>query len=136
MMRLNVIKQIRTNNFNDEQLMLKITAMWQEANQKLHRYDQPIYAVYHDYEGDYRGDYSLSVAVENKRIGKSVIKLPQDDNYEVFPVNPPDDKGIVKTWNQIWKLEDTRKLNRKYTYDFELYYPNGDVEIHIALIRQ
>jgi predicted transcriptional regulator YdeE len=45
-------------------------------------------------------------------------------------------KAVVETWQKIWSSDKT--LNRKYTYDFEVYGEksqnglNSEVEIYIA----
>ncbi|MFS0647164.1 hypothetical protein [Siminovitchia sp. 179-K 8D1 HS] len=39
----------------------------------------------------------------------------------------------MKTWKRIWELEEAGLLERVYTYDFEKYLPNGEIEIHIAI---
>ncbi|MEN1969208.1 hypothetical protein WMZ97_14175 [Lentibacillus sp. N15] len=44
-----------------------------------------------------------------------------------------DEQGILNTWSKIWEQEESGALERAYSYDFEKYYPNGEIEIHIAL---
>lgn len=90
-----------------------------------------MYGVYYDYESDYKGDYSLSVAIENE-FGESFIEIPKNKKYKIFKVDTIDEKGILNTWNEIWKQQETGLLKRAYSYDFEKYFPNGDIEIHIA----
>jgi len=41
---------------------------------------------------------------------------------------------MFKTWSKIWKQEETGLLERAYTYDFEKYSPNGEIEIHIGAV--
>lgn len=125
-MRLHLVNHIRTNNFNDPKIMQKIKKLWEEATQELQDYNNYIYGVYYDYESDYKGDYCLSVAI-TKPYGENVITIPTNELYEIFKVDTTD------TWRKIWRLEDNKKLRRAYSYDFEKYYPNGEVEIHIAV---
>jgi predicted transcriptional regulator YdeE len=46
-------------------------------------------------------------------------------------------KAVVETWQEIWSSD--KSLNRKYTYDFEVYGEksqnglNSEVEIYIAM---
>ena len=47
--------------------------------------------------------------------------------------NTSDEQGIFKTWKKIWDQEDSGLLERAYTYDFEKYTPNGEIEIYIAI---
>jgi predicted transcriptional regulator YdeE len=61
-MKLFIIDSIRTNNFHDEQMMEQIKTMQENAFRKLEHHLNNVYGVY--YESDYRGDYSLSIAIE------------------------------------------------------------------------
>lgn len=65
-MKLSIINSMRTNNFNDERIMQKITELWKEASERLTKNESITYGVYYEYESDYKGDYSLSVAIEDK----------------------------------------------------------------------
>lgn len=131
-MKLYVVDSIRTNNFHDGQLMGKITTMWEEAYRHLGQHQDDIFGVYYDYESDYKGDYSLSVAIED-RFGETCIEIPKSENYKVFKVDASDEQGVVKTWGKIWEQEEAGLLARAYSYDFEKYLPNGEIEIHIAV---
>ncbi len=133
-MELKVIEKIRTNNFNDEHVMQKITDMWKNASNVLTNKNENIYGLYHEYESDYRGDYTLCVAVEG--IDKSSVSIPEDTKYEVFKVNTNDEQSIFNTWNEIWKKEDGNQLNWAYTYDFEKYYPDGNIDIYISVKKK
>lgn len=128
---LKIIKEIRTNNFNDEDVMKKITDMWKDASSELSNDKGNIYGLYHEYESDYKGDYTLCVSIECDN--ESSIVVPDDAKYEVFKVNTDDEQGIFKTWKEIWKKEEEGQLKRAYTYDFEKYYPEGRIDIYIAV---
>lgn len=130
-MDLRIINSVRTNNFNDDRMMEKIAGLWKEASNHLSQ-DMIIYGLYHDYENDYRGDYTLSIAIEESK-GKPSLKIPKDGNYEIFNVDTTDEQGTVNTWKTIWERENSSTLKRAYTYDFEKYYPNGEIEIYIAI---
>ncbi|WP_240376181.1 GyrI-like domain-containing protein [Bacillus piscicola] len=130
-MDLTLINTIRTNNFNDEQVMQKITDMWKGASVDLSQHEGNTYGLYHEYESDYKGDYTLSVAIEGK--SESSITIPEDIEYEVFKVDTDSEQGILNTWNKIWNKEKEGQLERAYTYDFEKYYPNGSIDIYIAV---
>ncbi|WP_350445795.1 effector binding domain-containing protein [Peribacillus simplex] len=56
-----------------------------------------------------------------------------DQEYAVFEYLQ-DEHSIAETWKKIWQLEEEKKLNRKYSLEFEKYYPAGKVEIHIAIL--
>ncbi|MFC0302194.1 GyrI-like domain-containing protein [Virgibacillus soli] len=130
-MELKVIEKIRTNNFNDELVMQKITDMWKNASTVLAGKNEVVYGLYHEYESNYRGDYTLCVAVEGK--DKTKLVIPNDTRYEVFNVDTNDEKGVFNTWTKIWEKEEVGQLKRAYTYDFEKYYPDGGIEISIAI---
>lgn len=131
-MKLFLVNSIRTNNFNDKEMMGKIKTMWEEAYRNLEQHQSSIYGVYYDYESNYKGDYSLSVAIGD-RYGQSFIEIPKNEKYKIFKVDTSDELGVVKTWKRIWELEEAGLLERVYTYDFEKYLPNGEIEIHIAI---
>ncbi|MCH1626716.1 GyrI-like domain-containing protein [Ferdinandcohnia quinoae] len=129
-MKLKLINSVRTNNFNDKEIMDKIKALWEDATRSLQNYQNSIFGVYFDYESNYKGDYSLAVAIEDV---EASFGIPDTENYTVFKVDTTDKQGIFKAWSNIWQLEEHGELNRAYTIDFEKYHPNGDVEIHIAV---
>lgn len=131
MMQVYLVNSIRTNNFNDDQMMEKIKIMWKEASQSLTDEQNCTYGVYYDYESNYKGDYSLGVGIESK--GETMIEIPAPEFYKVFKVDAADEQGIFKAWSKIWNLEETGALHRAYTLDYEKYYPNGEIEIHIAI---
>ncbi|GGB42736.1 AraC family transcriptional regulator [Virgibacillus dakarensis] len=130
-MDLTIINTIRTNNFNDEQVMQKIMDMWKGASAKLSQHEGNIYGLYYEYESDYKSDYTLSVAIEGE--SESSITIPENTKYEVFKVDTDSEQGILDTWNEIWNKEKEGQLDRAYTYDFEKYYPNGNIVIYIAV---
>lgn len=61
---MKVLNSIRTNNFSDEHVMEKISAMCTGASTELSNYKGITYGLYHEYESDYKGDYTLCVAIE------------------------------------------------------------------------
>ncbi|MEK3822961.1 effector binding domain-containing protein [Cytobacillus sp. FSL W8-0315] len=132
LLKLSIINSMRTNNFNDERIMQKITELWKEASERLTKNESITYGVYYEYESDYKGDYSLSVAIEDKN-GETIIDIPKNEKYEIYKVDSSKEQGIYNTWREIWDQEETGSLKRAYSYDFEKYYSNGEVEIHIAI---
>ncbi|MCK6207677.1 AraC family transcriptional regulator [Bacillus infantis] len=131
-MNLTIIKSVRTNNFNDEAIMQKISEMWKEASSILSNQYEVKYGLYYDYESDYKGDYTLSVAIESGN-NDSTVKIPNTTKYEIFEVNTLDELGILNAWREIWDREAKGDLERAYSFDFEKYYPNGQIGIHIAV---
>lgn len=131
-MKLKIIKSIRTNNFSDERVMQKITEMWKEASAHLTNHKNLTYGVYYQYESNYKDNYSLSVAIEDND-GESFIEIPNNEKYEIFKVDTSEEQGIYNTWSKIWEQEEAGTLERAYSNDFEKYYPNGEIEIYIAI---
>ncbi|MEK5440712.1 GyrI-like domain-containing protein [Fredinandcohnia sp. FSL W7-1320] len=131
-MKLFLVNSIRTNNFNDEQIMGKIKNMWEEDYSNLEHHQNSIFGVYYDYESNYKGDYSLSVGIEES-YGKYFIEIPKNEKYEIFKVDTTDEKGVINTWSKIWEQEEAGLLERAYSYDFEKYSTNGEIEIYIAI---
>ncbi|MGG0412250.1 hypothetical protein [Peribacillus simplex] len=54
------------------------------------------------------------------------------NNFVLFNSQIPKQE-LGETWKEIWQLEEEKKLHRKYSLDFEKYYPDGKVEIHIEI---
>ncbi|MEI5905972.1 effector binding domain-containing protein [Bacillus spongiae] len=130
-MELKIINTIRTNNFNDEHIIQKITDMWKSASTELSEHEGNTYGLYYGYASNYQGDYTVSVAIEGENEGS--ITIAEDTKYEVFKVNTDEEQGIFKTWSENWGKEKDGQLERAYTYDFEKYYPDGTVDIYIGV---
>lgn len=128
-----IIDSVRTNNFTDANMIDKIMQLWQQAQQQLSDNTGAVYGVYHQYESDYRGDYTLSIAVEQPRANAATISLNPLDQYRVFIVDGNHEDNVYQMWQQIWGLEQSGQLVRAYDVDFEKYHPDGQVEIYISL---
>ncbi|WP_392562026.1 effector binding domain-containing protein [Orbus sturtevantii] len=130
------VNSVVTNNFTDENMINKIKALWQDAQAKLTDNSGCVYGIYHHYQNDYRGDYTLSIAVDHPIKHFSAIINPNPiDSYAVFEVNSNHEDKIYQTWQHIWALEQDHKIIRAYDVDFEKYYPDGRVEIYISLLK-
>lgn len=127
---LYCLYSMRTNNFNDPRLQEKFEELWEKAAD-LFPLEEPIYALYHEYESDYKGDYTVSLALESQ-LGQAKTKtaeVPKQD-YKIFPATR---ETIPQTWQEIWRLEELGQLNRLYQLDFEKYDPDGEVNIYIGV---
>lgn len=90
-MKLNLLQSIRTNNFNDNQLIEKMERMWKEASSKLKHHKGNVYGVYYDYESNYKGDYSLGVAIndsDSKVVTQKIMEVP-DENIKYLMQTQP-----------------------------------------------
>lgn len=123
-----IIGDIRTNNFTDENLFDKIGSLWNKMNDFNIENDIK-YGVYHQYTSNYRGDYTLTIATETPVSNEKII-IPENE-YKVFECLQ-DEHSISETWKKIWQLED-EKVKQGIQPDYEKYYPDGKVEIHIAI---
>ena len=132
-MILESIATIRTNNFQDKEVIQKIQQLWRDCQKEVAQAfagGQPIYAVYHDYVSDFKGDYSLSLC----RITDAEGDFDTSQQiYEVFEVNTKDSEGIVHAWQKIWEAEEAGTLKREYSIDFEKYEANQTVTIFVAV---
>jgi predicted transcriptional regulator YdeE len=123
--KLYIIDSVETNNFNDSQIMLKISGLWQRVTRTFPKHCVK-YGVYHNYETDFKGNYTLSVAIES---GNGSVPLEIDGEYKIFDVDTAVENSISKTWEKIWNMP----ISRAYTFDFEQYNPDGTIQIYIAV---
>ncbi|MBC1500249.1 hypothetical protein HB943_06505 [Listeria weihenstephanensis] len=119
-----LISETRTNNFTDPDVAVKIGGLWGQA-QKYQQEGANFYGIYADYESDYKGDYTVSVASSFCPFKEAkTISIPAQ-KYHAFPV----EKDVFATWQEIWKTE----LDRSYLFDYEEYSADGSIQIYIGL---
>ena len=121
-------KSIRTNNFNNDPK--KIIDLWQEVMTKFPEYKGDWYGVYHEYESDFKGNYTLTICTDTDIANTNEIIPIESNNYKTFEVTSSYELAYV--WQKIWDLEIKESLNRAYTIDYEKY-SNYEITIHIAL---
>jgi predicted transcriptional regulator YdeE len=128
-----------------------IPALWQRfmqddlANQVPQRSDDPAtYAVYCDYQSDYRGPYTLLLGVAVKH-GAPVpdqmrrTRIPSG-HYASFHVEGDPAQVIWQTWQHINERWDARN-QRRYVADFERYAPEAlpggavKADVVVGLVR-
>ncbi|WP_028593251.1 zinc ribbon domain-containing protein [Paenibacillus assamensis] len=120
---------------------------------------QPLYAVYHQYENEIWGDYNFTIAVPaqdarakasddavtsnhaNADQTQAALTLPEAE-YAVFLTRSgPVMEVVAEAWHGIWKWQSETGRKRSYSGDFELYCADkvvngvGEVEIYIAVER-
>ena len=98
--------------------------------------DETIYAIYTDYESDYTGRYKAIIGVRVNELNEIPIGMVGrafgGGTYKRFIAEGEMPHAMVKQWRYIWKND--KKLNRKYTADFEVYNQDSEVvEILIAI---
>ncbi len=111
------------------------------SEQIINKSKPDVFALYTDYESDYRGSYTAIIGhkVDSlDRIPEGLIgRAFSGGNFLKIIAKGKMPDAIVNTWNKIWEDEST--LNRSYTVDFEVYGPksqNGDaseVELFLAV---
>ena len=149
MTRINDFKiigiSVRTTNQNNQSAQ-DIGNLWgQFYADKLfdkipNKLSNDIYSIYTDYKSDFTGDYTTIVGLKVN----SLDTIPEGligrqfpaGNFVQFIAKGQTPKAVLDTWTSIW--EQDKELNRKYSYDFEVYGvksqrgENSEVEIYIA----
>jgi predicted transcriptional regulator YdeE len=95
--------------------------------------DDDLHAVYSGYESDHTGDYDYLIG---KRVSPqselpmemSRVRVPPA-RYAVITVTGEMPRALLDTWQRIWDSD----LPRAFTADFEVYRPDDQVEIWLAL---
>ncbi|MDP9501087.1 GyrI-like domain-containing protein [Bisgaard Taxon 45] len=122
-----IVQQRLNNNIANE----LIPALWQSHLAKLPE-NQACYGVYFNYAGDHQADYDFAIASESTLNTHSpTIEIENLTSYDVFRCKVDE---VYQTWQLIWKKEQQGLLKRAYSVDFEKYYPDGLVEIYIAVV--
>lgn len=132
-MKFSVLDSIRTNNFTDPDMSKKVQHLWEKNNMEVQKFLKEgivIAGIYHNYQSDYKGDYTLSLSREDDMKGTFDTS---DHQWKEYLVDAKDKLGVYNTWKKIWVDEDNHKIKRVYDFDFEQYYPNGEVSIKIAV---
>jgi predicted transcriptional regulator YdeE len=80
-----------------------------------------MYAVYSDYESDWRGEYSYLIGCGVTRAatvpeGMEVRQIPAQ-SYAVFTAKGRMPDEVLAVWSTVW----LSSLPRTYTFDFEVY---------------
>lgn len=99
-----------------------------------------VIAIYTDYKSDFTEDYTTIIGVPvstldevpNGLIGREF----QAENFQKFTAKGEMPNAVASSWIDIWQKD--KELNRKYSYDFEVYGEksqngeNSEVDIYIA----
>ena len=130
----------RTSNLSPDMGMI-IGGLWKRFyedgiyGQLPGQVDGQALGIYSDYEGDEKGEYSVTVACEVEKAdslpeGAIVKKIPEG-KYAKFIVRGDMHKAVAKFWQELWQMD----LDRAFTYDFEEYQDDSmeDAEIHMYI---
>ena len=137
---------VRTTNQNN-QVQEDLGKLWgQFISENIHekipnKISNEILAIYTDYQSNYTEDYTTIIGVPvstlNEIPDEMIGREFQPENFKKFVAKGEMPKAVVDTWTEIWKQDEN--LNRKYSYDFELYAENcqkgadSEVEIFVAV---
>lgn len=102
--------------------------------------DNKLIGIYTDYEGDFTMPYNFIAGCEVsniKNIQPSLVvrKIPFG-KYAKFSGRGNYQSVVAEMWKTIWNT----KLDRKYSYDFEVYHCNSEdmndqiIDIYISLV--
>lgn len=135
---------IRTKNEEghaDQQIPKLWNRFWEEEIIKKipQRTEDTIYAVYTDYESDFRGSYTFLIGCkvpENTPIPDGMIEreIPAQ-KYVVYTAKGNYPESLIDTWGEIWGSQTPRA----YSADFEVYNEdftgdqNSKVDVYVAL---
>ncbi len=141
---INIIGVSQTFYLNDPNAKQAIGEFWGHffVSQALAKIpnkidEQTMYGIYCDYNPS--GSYTLVIGApvtSTKEVPAEMISrtIPAA-NYAVFSAKGPFNPSVAQTWHEIWQT----KLDRAFTYDFEVYNKNSTnddqsiVNIYIAL---
>ncbi len=125
---------IKTRTSNSEEMngSGKIPALWgklyseQILSKIPGRLDQDVVAIYHDYESDANAPYSLVIGARvapgsKPPPGMELISIPSEKYFHLTTRQGEMPGIVVEAWKHIWDLAAKSELNRKYSYDIEVY---------------
>lgn len=136
---------VRTTN-KDGQAMQDLGKLWgqffaENVFEKIpNKAAVEIYSIYTDYKSDYTEEYTTVIGVPVTTLDE----IPEGligrefgaEQFQRFIAKGEMPAAVGNTWMEIWKKD--RELNRKYTYDYEVYGAksqqgaDSEVEIFIA----
>lgn len=132
-MKFSIVDSEKTNNFTDPTIQTKIMSLWENNGLiigKVLKEGLTVACVYHDYQTNYKGDYTVSLCQEDMTNGVFDTSKYQ---WQAYKVDINDKLGVINTWQKIWSDEENHKINRIYDFDFEQYKPNGEISIVVAI---
>ncbi|MEX0380004.1 transcriptional regulator [Leuconostoc sp. MS02] len=132
-MKFSIVDSEKTNNFTDPTIQTKIMSLWENNGLiigKVLKEGLTVTCVYHDYQTNYKGDYTVSLCQEDMTNG---IFDTSKYQWQAYKVDINDKLGVINTWQKIWSDEENHKINRVYAFDFEQYKPNGEISIVVAI---
>jgi len=136
---------VRTTN-KDKKAVEDIRKLWGQffaeniMSKVENKVSNEIYSIYTDYKSDYTDEYTTILGVRVNSLDNIpnglIAREFQTDTFTKFTAKGEMPNAVVEIWKEIWSKD--KELNRKYTYDFEVYGEksqsgqSSEVEIFIA----
>jgi predicted transcriptional regulator YdeE len=136
---------VRTTN-KDNQAMQDLGNLWgrffaESVLDKIpNKQSGEIYSIYTDYKSDYTEEYTTIIGVPVTTLDEIPEGLTgrefQPEQFRKFIAKGAMPAAVGNAWMDIWQRD--KELNRKYTYDFEVYGAksqqgdDSEVDIFIA----
>lgn len=117
-------EKIRTNNHRLDEII----ALWNKVSQM--HLEGDFFAVYSNYESNFKGDYDLLVGNEQADFPESSVI--RGGEYVEIPVVEASPKGVGEAWQKIWEDEALEK-RRSYLTDVEHYKADGTIVIYLSV---
>ncbi|MES2416905.1 MAG: GyrI-like domain-containing protein [Bacteroidota bacterium] len=140
---IGIALPFKTSNANG-QSAIDCGSLWQQFEKGNYQAQIPnklgneVFAVYHDYEGDYTLPYAYFIGCKVDPntpvpIGLTSLTIPSA-NYSKLTAKGKMPDCVANAWHRIWKSD----LPRAYRPDFEIYdersldWSNAEVDIYLS----
>lgn len=120
---------MRTSN-EDDLAMKDLKRLWNQFySDDIHskvsdKASEDIYAVYTDYESNYRGAYTVIIGFKVRSLERSIpagftLRTFSGGSYVQYTSKGKLPDAVIGQWREIWNNDAI--LNRAYSADFEIY---------------
>ncbi|WP_172200700.1 effector binding domain-containing protein [Campylobacter sp. RM16188] len=124
--------KIRTDNASEMNGEGRIADLWREFLNSGYNGTDEICAVYHEYESDLNGSYSLLVGTKGSPRGVYEKVIAKAGKYAVFSKEGAGENTVIELWREIWEFFENSNLKRAYVTDFEKYLKDK-IEIYVSI---
>lgn len=135
----------RTSNQNN-QAQQDLANLWQRffaeniTENIPNKISSEIISIYTDYSSDFTGDYTTIIGIPVSNLDEIPTGMIGRDfpaeTFQIFTAKGEMPNAVLQTWMEIW--QNDVQLNRKYSYDFEVYGensqngPHSTVDIYLS----
>ena len=135
---------IRTKNANEmNPSTAKIGKLYQDFDENIsvdYKGGARVYGVYHQYESDANGEFSVLAGtdvISPSKVELETVTLPSG-KYLVFDGKGEMPQAIIDTWGEVWSyFSEENATNtaheRNYSTDFESYISADEFKIYISV---